>query len=114
MENLLKEILSEIKGIKGTQEKMQSEITGIKDQVAGIKGEVSGIKETQENMQSDIIEIKEKVNAVYNQTADLTEFRTESIESLNQIKDDVEYLTHKESQNEKVLFNLQRKVTTNR
>jgi len=100
MEDLLKQILSEIKDIK-------SDVNSLKLDMSEVKADINELKEGQ-------CRIEAKLDSVYDQTADLTEFRTESLESLNRIEDDVNFLTHKETQNEKMLFNLERKVFTSK
>lgn len=59
-------------------------------------------------MQEDILEIKNKVNAINEQSAELTKFRTETNNRLDKISDDLDFLTHKELQNEKEIFKFKR------
>ncbi len=81
MEQLLNQILLEIKEIKN---------------------KVSGLEEGQ-------VRIEKKLDAVYNQTADLTEFRTETRQNFNTISDNIRFLLHKEVETEKEIFLLKDK-----
>jgi chromosome segregation ATPase len=71
-----------------------------------ILSELKEIKENQQAMQSDIAEIKEKINSVYDQTADLTEFRTETKNAFNNISKDVKFIKHKLHETEEDVFDI--------
>lgn len=71
------------------QNKMQSDITGMK---------------------SDITEIKGKIDSVYEQTADLTEFRTETKEGFISLNKDVRFIKHKLHQTEEEVFDIKDKL----
>lgn len=107
MEDLLKQILSELKDIKADVNTLKVDANTLKVDVNTLKVDVNTLKEGQ-------CRIEAKLDSVYDQTADLTEYRTESLDVLNRIEEDVDFLTHKETQNEKMLFNLDRKVSTSR
>lgn len=81
MEQLLNQILLEIKEIKN---------------------KVGGLEEGQ-------VRIEKKLDAVYSQTADLTEFRTETRQNFNTISDNIRFLLHKEVETEKEIFLLKDK-----
>lgn len=107
-------ILQMLSSLTTTVNKMQSDIKDLKESQVTMQSTIEGLKENQVTMQSDIKEIKVKVTAIFDQTADLTEFRTKTNDTLDNIQNDVEYLTHKESQNEKTLFSLQRKISVSK
>jgi len=81
MEQLLNQILLEIKEIKD---------------------KVNGLEEGQ-------VRIEKKLDAVYSQTADLTEFRTETRQNFNTISDNIRFLLQKEIETEKEIFLLKDK-----
>lgn len=96
------------------EEKILQILTQLANTVNELTIKVSNIESSQNQIQLDVSDIKAKLSAVYKQTADLTEFHTEVIQTLVQIQNDVEFLTHKETQTEKTLFNLERKVSSTR
>jgi predicted nucleic acid-binding Zn-ribbon protein len=86
MEEILKQILSEL---KSTNDRLNS-------------------------IETELKEVNRKTSIIFEQTVDLSEFKTSTIDALNKIESDVEFLTHKETQTEKAIFNIERKFAANR
>ena len=114
MEDLLKQILCELKDIKADVNTLKGDVSSLKADMTEVKADINEVKADITGLKEGQSRIEAKLDSVYEQTADLTEFRTESLESLNRIEDDVNFLTHKETQNEKMLFNLERKIFTSK
>lgn len=62
MENLLKQILSELKSLKETQQEMQVDIKGLKETQQEMQVDIKGLKESQQEMQFDIKSLKQGQN----------------------------------------------------
>lgn len=71
-------------------------------EIKEIKDKVNGLEEGQ-------VRIEKKLDAVYSQTADLTEFRTETRQNFNTISDNIRFLLQKEIETEKEIFLLKDK-----
>lgn len=136
MEQVLNQILSELKnvntrldGLEEGQNQIKSEVAGIKIEVTSLKSEVAGIKSDVNTLKSDVTEIKSDVNnlksdlteiksdvkeinckadIIFNQTAGLTEFQTEVKHSLNSIHQEVDFICHKEVETEKDVFHIKK------
>lgn len=116
MEEILKQILSEIQGIKvriGNLEEGQKKLEeGQKSLEEGQKNLEEGQKsllEGQKRLEERQEKFEQKLDAVYNQTAELTEFRTETRQNFQDIRDNIRFLMHKEMETEKEIFLLKDK-----
>jgi hypothetical protein len=67
-----------------------------------------------EELLKQILSEVKRTNERLDQTADLSEFKTTTVDALNKIEADVEFLTHKETQTEKAIFNIERRFPANR
>ena len=83
MDELLKQILSEIKEIKQGQTKLEQGQRNLEKGLFNLSEKVSAF-ESQVNNRFDKLE--RKVDTVYNAVADLIEFRTEAEQKLKMIK----------------------------
>ncbi|MFT8348789.1 hypothetical protein [Clostridium saccharoperbutylacetonicum] len=92
------------------QNKVQSDIVGMKSDITEMKSDISEMKLDITEMKSDISEIKGKIDSVYEQTADLTEFRTETKEGFVSLNKDVRFIKHKIHQTEEEVFDIKDKL----
>jgi hypothetical protein len=67
-----------------------------------------------DGIEFELKELNRKTSVIFDQTADLSEFKTTTVDALNKIEADVEFLTHKETQTEKAIFNIERRFSANR
>ena len=100
-EQLLKQILEELQGVKG--------------EVAGIKGEVAETNQRLTNVESNLQILKEttsriesKQQVIYEQTGHLSEYHTELKNGLEDIKDRLHFNTHKLTETELEIFKLKK------
>ncbi len=68
-----------------------------------ILAELKGLKEGQER-------IEKKLDTVHDQTANLTEFRTEANMKLDRVAEVIEFLKHKEYQNEQDIYSIKKRI----
>ena len=90
MDQILNEILSEIKNLRQGQDELRSDVTELRSDVTGLKqgqdelrADVTGLKQGQDELRADVTGLKQLTQAIFEQTADLLEFRTETIEKLD-------------------------------
>ena len=76
MDQILNEILSEIKNLRQGQDELRSDVTEL-------RSDVTGLKQGQDELRADVTGLKQLTQAIFEQTADLLEFRTETIEKLD-------------------------------
>ena len=79
---------TELTGIKQEMSGMKKEITGMKTEMSGMKKDIFGLKTEVAGVKTKVTEIDVKLNAVYSQTAMLTEFKTEVNAKLDKIIED--------------------------
>lgn len=89
MDEILKQILDELKTLKEGQEEL---------------------KISQEELKSGQGRIEKKLDAVYEHTAKITEDITQVNMKVDTMVDDIEYLKHKEHQTEEDLFKLKKNL----
>ncbi|RKD26095.1 hypothetical protein SAMN02745883_02245 [Caminicella sporogenes DSM 14501] len=96
---------------------LKTDVSSLKDDVYILKTDVSFLKDNVDVLKTDTNNLKAgqerieiKLDTVYVQTANLTEFKTETQTILNKVSNDLDFLTYKESQNEKELFNIKKNL----
>ena len=75
----------------------------IQKSVSSIENDVQDIKNQQQKN-------TKRLKAVFEQTAGLSEFRTEMNTKIDDLQDDLEFLTKKETENEKDIYKIKKKV----
>ena len=78
------------------------------EHLAKITQEVSEVKSDVFEIKSDVIDLKTGQTSMREQIAELLEFKIEASQKFDQIIDDLDYLKHKEAQNEADIFKLKR------
>lgn len=117
MEQVLNQILIELKELNNkvsNLEKNQEQLTKNQEQLTKNQEQLTKGQEqltkNQEQFAEGQARIEKKLDAVYDQTAELTEFRTETRQNLNAISDNIRFLLHKETENEKEIYLLKEKM----
>ncbi len=124
MEQVLNQILIELKELNNkvsNLEKNQEQLTKNQEQLTKNQEQLTKNQEqltkgqeqltkNQEQFAEGQARIEKKLDAVYDQTAELTEFRTETRQNLNAISDNIRFLLHKETENEKEIYLLKEKM----
>ena len=73
-----------------------------------MKSDVAELKSNVADLKNDAIDLKTGQTSMTEQIAELLEFKTEASQKFDQIIDDLDYLKHKEAQNEADIFKLKR------
>lgn len=82
MEEILKQILSEVKDLKEGQLRLEGRFDKL-------EGKFEEMSESHKKLVEKVDIMDHKLDAVYNQTANLTEFRTETIMKLDVMLDNL-------------------------
>ncbi len=97
MEKILKQILEELTTVK-------SDISEIKTEVKEIRTDVDILKDDAVQLKVGQKRIEEKLNSTHDQVIRNTEKIQETNTKLDTMSNDIDYIAHKESLNEKELF----------
>ncbi len=97
------EVRSEISGLK-------DDVSGLKDDVSELKVKVDGNTAKLDKLNTTVDRIDNRQKGIFEQTAGLLEFRTIVNDKLNNLSEDIDYLKHKEQQNERDIFTLKKKI----
>lgn len=73
-----------------------------------ILNELKTIKSGQDEIKAEVKEINRKTDIIFEQTAGLTEFQTEVKDNLDSIKDELSFICHKEAETEKDVFKIKK------
>ncbi|WP_152912106.1 hypothetical protein [Caloranaerobacter sp. TR13] len=124
----LKDLKSDISSLKENQAKMQEDISSLKENqvriqedISKMQEDISSLKENQVKMQEDISELKQgqvrletKLDEVSNKLDDLeaknAQRHIEVNGKLDKITDDIEFIKHKEFENEQDIFKIKKKL----
>ncbi len=78
--------------------------------ISNLQNKVDKMETKMDKIESDIKELKSDVKIIFDQTVNLTEFKTEVMEKLYEIVDNLEFIKHKEYQNEKEIYDIKRRL----
>ncbi len=128
-DDLLPQILSELKEMRELQQEMKTSQEEMRESQQEMRASQQEMKESQQEMQSSLdvqkktlisinnrltsveesqTRMEKKLDLVYDQTANLTEFNTSVGQRLDTLSDEVFFISHKESQNEKEVSTIKR------
>ncbi|AZR72211.1 hypothetical protein BBF96_01640 [Anoxybacter fermentans] len=108
IEKVLHQILENQVKMQSDITRMQSDITKMQSDIAKIQSDITKMQSDITNLKSEVKEIKLDLKTVMEQTAELTEFRTETIRKFDKISNDIDFIKHKELQNEQDIFYLKK------
>lgn len=107
----ISEIKTEVKEIRVDVDILKTEVKGIRSDVDVLKTEVKEIRTDVDILKDDAVQLKvgqkrieEKLNSTHDQVIRNTEKIQEANTKLDTMSNDIDYIAHKESLNEKELF----------
>ncbi|QNO13278.1 hypothetical protein HYG86_00025 [Alkalicella caledoniensis] len=109
MEKMLNLILDELRGIKKDVESLKEGQVNLEQRLDKLELGQVNLEERLDKLDQGQEGIARKLDVVYKQTADLVEFRTETQVCFQDLKDDIDFLTTKETKNEKDIFLMKQK-----
>lgn len=101
--DLLEKMYAEIQSVKQGQTEMKTEISEIKTEISEIKTEMSEMKTEVKANQRAIFKIED---TIHNKVGILFDADTRTQSTLEEIKEEIKFIAHKESENEKNLFSI--------
>ncbi|MDQ0214671.1 outer membrane murein-binding lipoprotein Lpp [Oikeobacillus pervagus] len=132
-DQLLQQILEELKGLKEDVIGLKADVGGLKQDVSSLKQDVNGLKRDVstlnskvQNLDSKVSGIDDKVNkieheqqkgneritSVFNQTGKLSEYHAETIAHLEQVAtlEDLEYIYMKLGEHDREIFKMKNRA----
>lgn len=107
MEQILQQILNELKEVKTNQVKTDSRFEQLQ---LDVNARLEQLQSDVNDIKLDMADIKAEVKSISEQTHNLLEFRTETRMTLDTISQEIDFINHKELQNEKDLFTLKKNL----
>lgn len=80
----------------------------LENSLDGVKTDLGEVKIDLGEVKKDLGDVKIKLDAVYAQTASLSEFRTDADREFRDIKKTLDFMLHKEIDNEREIYYLKR------
>ncbi|MCG8500685.1 MAG: hypothetical protein MJB12_09800 [Firmicutes bacterium] len=114
MEEILKQILGKLDGLEQRFDGLEQRFDGFEQRFDGFEQRVDGLEQevkTGFQQTNDRLDKLEKdLKAVYDQVADNTERHTEMMMKMDRVENAVEFLAHKEFENEKEIYFMKRRI----
>ena len=99
-EKILNKILSKL-------ESLDSRMDGMEVSLSNFRGEFNSFRNA---TNETLARIEKRVNATFDQVGGLSEYRTSTESKLDNIESDMSYYAHKQIENEKEIYKLERKM----
>lgn len=103
-------------------QEIKKDVSGLKEDVSGLKEDVSGLKQGQDSLKKDLKEFRKETNKRFDNLGDqLNEIEGINASNhivtntkLNKVSSDLDFLSHKEFQTEREMFNIKQKLNKQR
>ncbi len=114
MEEILKQIVNKLDNLENRFDGLENRFDGLENRFDGLEKEMrDGFAQTNarlDKLEKSVSDLDVTMKTVYAQVADNTERHTEIMDRFFDVEDKIDFVTQKETDNEKAIFGLKRKL----